>query len=266
MATTSLRNSMFEKHILATWLAAAAALPYDEHAAACLMTAATAAVGIVFALQAALETPNAQTGRARVLRGTGPSNSIAVFCPGLGANMDITLKAAPLHETLARHSRVLVFDYDPGATDIDHLVENALRIFDEACSLAKKNARVAIVGYSMGGAVAAYAAARLARARWKYPIHLELYAAPSNALEGIDLPTIMLVGVSLFANDLDVPDQMHDLGSGAYVRIVHALDDEVVSVEHANQIARAAALGGAHVEVDLRPSGLHALKPGKKTM
>lgn len=200
-------------------------------------------------LQSALATKNAF--KAPVcLRGRG--TGMCIFCPGLGSNVARTMKSCPAREMLDSHEQVVFFDYTEGSHCIEQLV-------DDAMDVVAQYGLGTIAGHSMGGTVALHVALRLRKTGTPTALSVTLFASPCHTMSGISLDVLSRIGVLFLAGGLDMSAVCRDIGAGTTLRIVHARDDDVISFDHALEIAESARLAGMDVHLDVRSQGGHQL-------
>lgn len=249
------RRRMAPEPLLLAWLVAAA--PFMPRAVSnALLVACIAWITALAHLRRALATPNALLTPAHVcIEGHGPVNSICVLCPGMHSNVPKTRASAPCHALLRAYAVVVLFDYSDGASHLDHLVDDAMR----ALTYAGGAGACAIAGYSLGGAVAMHLAERVRIAGGAQPLEIVMFAAPAHVYAGVTLPTIMSIGMRVFAMDLDTSRACARVGAPARVHIIHAKDDRVISIDHAFAIANMAARAGMNVTLDAFDRGGHKL-------
>lgn len=245
-----------EPLLLLAWLVAAAP-PLPRAVSNAMLMACLAWIAALAHLRRALATPDAIVSPSHVrVAGDGPPHSICVLCPGMHSNVPKTRASAPCHALVRAFSTVVLFDYSDGASHLDHLVDDAMRAMT---SYAGGAGACTIAGYSMGGAVAMHLAERMRVAGWTRPIELILFAAPAHVHDGVTLPTLMSIGMRVFAMDLDTRRACARVGTPAHVHVVHAKDDRVISIDHAFAIAQTAACAGMRVTLDTYDRGGHAL-------
>jgi len=237
--------------ILVTWLTCAIVRVDHPAIARAFFTCIAAWIVLMNELRKALETPHPSRNPAQIC---GKGHGVCLMCPGLHSNMPHTASTAPARELAERFGTVVLFDYAPHATRLDHLVDDAMGML--ICCGGRDSCTIA--GYSMGSTVALHLAARARRGGWTGPMHIILYAPPAHTRSGITLERKLLTGVKLFAARLDMGRACEAIGPPARLELVHAEDDEVVNVAHSEYIRSAAERSGMVVTLERRPRGGHS--------
>lgn len=246
-------KKMHESMTLA-WFAASLLLATgDKATSAYLSSAIIVCILCLVELHKAVATSDASV-QPKWVAGSG--SGTCLLCPGLQSNIAKTVDSAPYKYLAKRFAVVVVFDYSPESTCIEHLVDDAMRVL----ILCGGPGSCAITGYSMGGAVAMHLAARARECGWIGTMNIELFASPAHVRDGIDLPLATWMGVQVFAHGLDISDACERIGAPSRLRLVHALDDVVVSIEHSNVIFDAATRSGMDAVIDILETGGHRLK------
>lgn len=239
--------------ITLAWFAASLMLATgDKATSAYLSSAIMVCILCLLELHKALATNDASVQPNWV---AGIGHGTCLLCPGLQSNIAKTTESTPCKDLTKRFAAVVVFDYSSESTCIEHLVEDAMRVL----ILCGGPGLCTIAGYSMGGAVAMHLAARARECGWIGAIDIELFASPAHVRDGIDLPLAMWIGVQVFAHGLDISDACERIGAPSRLRLVHAVDDIVVSVEHSNVIFDAATRSGMDVVLETLQTGGHRL-------
>jgi hypothetical protein len=237
---------MYEYAILGAWLLGASTAKDNP---AILALAGLASIGM-FYLKDKLQTPGAHS---KPVQMAGKGTGVCLFCPGLHSNIRMTSTCQPVKDLVEQFATVVLFDYTPGASAMDDLLDDTMRML----VVCGGPGECTIAGHSMGGSVALYTAVRARRAGWRGRINVICFAAPAHTGEGINLPTTSLLGVKVFAPKLDLAAACRELGAPATLVVVHCLDDPIVSVEHGRLIAESAKLAGIDVHYYERPRGGH---------
>lgn len=239
--------------ITLAWFAASLLLANgDKATSAYLSLAIVVCILCILELHKALATNDASH---HVQWVAGSGNGTCLLCPGLQSNIAKTVKSTPCKDLTMHFASVVVFDYSAASTCIEHLVDDAMRVL----ILCGGPGSCTIAGYSMGGAVAMHLAARARECGWIDAIDIALFAAPAHVCDGIDLPFAKWLGVQVFAHGLDLSNACERIGAPSNLRLVHAVDDSVISVEHATVIYNAAVRSGMDVVLETPQIGGHAL-------
>lgn len=242
-------TDMHDYALIVAWLVGACVAPDQPF----IIAAAGAAALSMMYLKSALQTKDPHI---EIVQYAGKGQGACLFCPGLHSNVNKSSRSQPVLDLAEQFATVVLFDYTAGASSLSDLVDDALRVL----IVCGGPGECTIAGHSLGAVVAAHAAERARKAGWRHRIDLILFASPAHTGEGVTLPFAELVGVKVFATNMNMAETCRAISAPTTMVIVHAMDDPVISIEHARIIRDAAKDAGIEVHYTERKNGGHSLK------